>query len=93
DFTGYKIPDRPEMTRFVHFTGNHSPGEFSAGDGIHTNGRESFRAVFRRGGYGRYHYMSVKYMQRYIGGFCFRQNTRKRPVPEVFDLLPERSVL
>jgi transposase-like protein len=92
DFRGYRALDKPGVT-FAHFTVNHSLGKFSAGPGIHTNGIESFWAVFKRGWYGTYHYMSVKYMQRYVNEFCFRQNTRKSPVLEVFDLLLKRSVL
>jgi transposase-like protein len=93
DFSGYKILDKPGVTRYTHFTVNHSRGEYSAGGGIHTNGIESFWAVFKRGWYGTYHYISVKYMQRYVDEFCFRQCTRERPVLDVFNLLLKRSVL
>lgn len=52
-------------------------GEFSKGNGINTNGIESFWAVLKRGIYGVYHHISVKYMQKYIDEFCFRSNNRK----------------
>jgi hypothetical protein len=65
DFTGYKILDKPGMTHYVHFTVNHSAGEFSAGEGIHTNGIESFRAVFKRGWYGTSLYVCKVYAALY----------------------------
>ena len=103
DFSGYKILDKPDLlklldglepaTRFDHKTVCHSSGVYVAPGGVHTNGIESFWALFKRGYHGTYHSMSVKYMQRYIDEFCFRQNTRKLPSFDVFDLLLKRSIL
>ena len=103
DFSAYKILDIPDFlmlldglepaVRFGHKTVWHSRGEYVAPGGVHTNGIESFWALFKRGFHGTYHSMSVKYMQRYLNEFCFRQNTRKLPSIEVFDLLLKQSVL
>ena len=46
-------------------------------DGKHTNGIESFWAIVKRGVYGIYHHVSVRYMQTYMDEFCFRMNHRK----------------
>jgi transposase-like protein len=91
DFKGYNILDKPHDNQFVHLTVNHSLGQYSAGNGIHTNGIENFWSIFKRGHYGMYHHMSVKYLQRYVNEFCFRQNTRKHK--NAFDILLSRCVL
>lgn len=74
DFKGYNILDHKNKNNFVRLTVNHSAGEFSKGNGIHTNGIESFWALLKRGVYGIYHHISVKYMQKYVDEFCFRMN-------------------
>ena len=82
--------------RYGHHTVCHKRKEYVAGwrDGIliHTNGIESHWALFKRGYHGTYHSMSVKYMQRYLDEFSFRQNTLKLPPLEVFDLLLKQTV-
>jgi transposase-like protein len=103
DFSSYKILDEPDFLkllddlepspRYDHKTVCHSSGEYVAPGGVHTNGIESFWALFKRGHHGTYHSMSVNYMQRYLDEFCFRQNTRKSPSLEVFDLLLKQSIL
>jgi hypothetical protein len=52
---------------------------------------ESFWAVLKRGIYGIYHHVSVKYLQRYIDEFCFRWNNRKHE--NMFDLVLKQAVL
>ena len=74
-FSGYDILDRKNKGNFVRLKIDHSVA-FSLGDGIHTNGIESFWAVLKRGVYGIFHNVSVKYMQRYVDEFCFRLNHR-----------------
>jgi transposase-like protein len=91
DAKEYNILDKATPNNFHHFSVNHSLGQYSAGNGINTNGIENFWAIFKRGWYGTYHHMSLKYMQRYINEFCYRQNTRN--IPAAFDLLLSRAVL
>lgn len=103
DFSSYNILDEPDFTklldgveptpRFDHKSCCHSSGEYVAPGGVHTNGIESFWALFKRGYHGTYHSMSVKWMQRYVDEFCFRQNTLKLPPFDAFDLLLKQSVL
>ncbi len=62
---------------FRHAAVNHSAGEFVRGQ-VHTNGIESFWALFKRGLYGTYHHMSREHLHRYLAEFCGRSNVRKR---------------
>ncbi|MDR3102113.1 MAG: transposase [Methanocalculaceae archaeon] len=62
---------------------NHSLGQYSGHKETHTNGIESIWALIKRRVFGMYHYISVKYIQKYIGDFCFRLNNRKNE--SVFD--------
>lgn len=74
-FSGYNILDKESECNFVRLKVDHTVA-FSLGNGIHTNGIESFWAVLKRGIYGIFHNVSVKYMQRYVDEFCFRLNHR-----------------
>lgn len=74
-FSGYNILDKENECNFVRLKVDHTVA-FSLGDGIHTNGIESFWAVLKRGIYGIFHHVSVKYMQKYVDEFCFRLNHR-----------------
>lgn len=89
DFRGYNFLDHKNARNFVRIAVNHSMGEFSKGNGINTNGIESFWAVLKRGIYGVYHHISVKYMQKYIDEFCFRSNNRK---DDAFETLVKQSM-
>lgn len=91
DFSSYNFLDRENINKYVRLTVNHSSGQFYAGNGIHTNGIESFWSVLKRGIYGTYHHVSVKYLQNYVNEFCFRQNHRKDG--NVFDRLVSQCVL
>jgi transposase-like protein len=93
DFAGYDILDRRGLG-YGHRIVRHKEGRFADGPGVHTNGIDGFWAIFKGGYRGTYHSMSVKYMQRYVDEFCFRQNTRDiRESPEEFDLLLKQCVL
>jgi len=74
DYKGYNILNYPNKNNFIRLSVNHSLGEYSLGNGIHTNGIESFWALLKRGVFGIYHHISVKYMQEYVNEFCFRLN-------------------
>ena len=54
---------------------NHSIGEYVRGR-VHTNGIESFWAMFKRAHKGTYHKMSPKHLQRYVDEFVGRHYSR-----------------
>ncbi|MCQ2248113.1 MAG: IS1595 family transposase [Treponema sp.] len=78
DFNGYNIMNHDETNpkNYIHLTVNHSKGQYSAGNGIHTNGIEGFWAIIKRSIIGSYHHVSVKYLQDYVNECCFRQNNK-----------------
>jgi transposase-like protein len=84
DFAGYTILDKKHKNDFIHLSVNHSLGQYVNG-AIHTNNIENFWSVFKRGWYGTYHHISVKYLQKYMDEFCFRQNNRENE--RIFDVL------
>ena len=69
--------------QFNHTTVDHMAKEYVNGD-CHTNGIESFWALFKRGYMGVYHNMSRKHMQKYVDEFCFRFNRRAGEMKNVF---------
>jgi len=85
DFKSYNILARTEYIRLVI---DHSK-EFARGM-IHTNNVESFWATLKRGVYGIYHHVSIKYLQDYVNEFCFRYNNRK---VNMFDLFLKQTIL
>ena len=74
-YSGYNILDKENEKNFIRVKVDHSV-TYSLGNGVHTNGIESFWAIVKRGLYGIYHHVSVEYMQRYMDEFCFRLNHR-----------------
>jgi ribosomal protein L37AE/L43A len=73
----YKILDNEEnKKRFIHLVVNHSKGQYCTSDGIHTNGIENFWSVVKNSVRGVYHHISLKYLQRYVEEYSFKQNTR-----------------
>jgi transposase-like protein len=62
---------------------HHGIGEYVIGR-CHTNGIESFWALFKRGYHGVYHHMSKKHLQRYVNEFTFRFNLRLEKMQTVF---------
>jgi transposase-like protein len=68
--------------RFAHQTVDHKVC-YGLGD-VHTNGAESFWALFKRGYHGVYHQMSKKHLQKYVDEFVFRFNNRPSTMQEIF---------
>lgn len=89
-FTGYNILDRENEKNFLHLKVDHTI-TYSLGDGIHTNGIESFWTILKQGIYGVFHNISVKYMQKYVNEFRHRLNYRNNN--EVFASLVKLSII
>ena len=62
---------------FEHETVKHSISEYVNGM-AHTNGIESFWALFKRGYQGTFHHLSTKHLDRYVAEFSGRHNVRGR---------------
>lgn len=76
DFRGYNFMNHKNTNKnnYYRISVNHSENIYSLGNGLHTNGIESFWALLKRGILGIYHHVSVDYLQEYVNEFCFRQN-------------------
>lgn len=61
---------------YPHEVVRHGRGEYVRKGDIHSNTAESFWAVFKRGHYGTYHFMSKKHLQQYVDEFVYRFNGR-----------------
>jgi transposase-like protein len=71
------------LRQYVRGVVNHGAREYVKGD-CHTNGIESFWALFKRGYHGVYHQMSRKHLQRYLNEYAFRLNRRNRSMQSIF---------
>lgn len=78
NWVGYK-----GLKGYAHTIINHSDGNYVVGD-AHTNGIESFWALFKRGYHGVYHQMSPKHLHRYVEEYTFRFNLRKEQMQNVW---------
>ena len=61
---------------YKHESVKHSISQYVK-DQAHTNGIESFWALLKRGYHGTYHHMSEKHLDRYVGEFSGRFNSRE----------------
>jgi transposase len=68
---------------YSHMSVNHGKKEFVKGK-IHTNTIEGFWSQMKRSIDGTYHFVSPKYLQKYVDEFAFRYNHRSYPM---FDVL------
>jgi transposase-like protein len=82
-YTDGWVAYRGLTTLFNHTTVDHAAKQYVNGD-CHTNGIESFWALFKRGYQGVYHQMSRKHMQRYVNEFAFRFNRKANKMQSVF---------
>lgn len=73
EFIGYNSLRNSEYT---HAVVHHNAKEFVVGD-AYTNGIEGFGAQLKRAIFGIYHFVSAKYLQRYVDEAVFRYNTRE----------------
>ena len=78
-----------EKNNFIHLKVDHSR-EYVSGN-VHCNSMESFWAILKRGVYGIYHQVSVKYLQEYVNEFCFRYNNRDERA--AFDLVLKNALI
>ncbi len=60
---------------YGHEVVRHADGEYTKGS-CHINTIEGFWSLLKRGIVGQFHYLSVKYLNKYIDEFCFRYNHR-----------------
>jgi transposase-like protein len=86
EFKSYRILESARSNRF-HVSVNHSV-TYGTKD-IHTNNIESFWATLKRGVFGIYHHVSVKYLQNYVNEFSFRHNSRKK---DIFSILMAQTI-
>jgi len=60
---------------YKHKTVNHSL-EYVSGAGVHCNSIEGFWSLLKRGIKGQFHWISKKYLNKYITEFEYRYNMR-----------------
>ncbi|MCY3794814.1 MAG: IS1595 family transposase [Gammaproteobacteria bacterium] len=78
----------PDMFNGIrHAAVNHSRGEYVRGP-VHTQGIESFWAIFKRAHKGTFHSISPKHLHRYVNEFAGRHNLRSE---DTIDMLAEAA--
>jgi transposase-like protein len=75
--------------KYQHMIIAHCKGEYVNGI-AHTNTIEGFWSLLKRGITGQYHYVTKKYLNRYVDEFCYRYNNRENN--EVFNLTIELAL-
>ena len=76
---------------YTHQHINHSEAEFVNGS-VTTNTIEGFWGHFKRMVFGTYHFVSPKYLQRYIDEAVYRWNTRKVEEQDRFSYMFKLSI-
>ena len=79
-----RIPRKRESVR-------HTAGEYVRGP-VHTNGIESFWALFKRAHKGTYHKMSKKHLGRYVNEFAGRHNIRDLDTRAQMSVIAQRLI-
>ena len=77
---------------YLHDVIDHGLKMYSDGNGITTNSIEGFWAHFKRMVFGMYHFVSKKYLQRYVDEAVYRWNTRKADESVRFADMFHRSI-
>ncbi len=76
---------------YSHYAVKHGDGQYAEGL-LSTNVIEGFWAQFKRMVFGTYHYVSKKYLQRYVDEAVYRWNTRDWTVGNRFSDMFRKSV-
>jgi transposase-like protein len=77
------------MLDYKRSTVKHRSGIYVDGE-THTNGIESFWALFKRGYHGVYHQMSRKHLQKYVDECAYRLNRKAKGSASMFASVVER---
>ncbi len=88
EYIGYNTLVESEYT---HSVVNHGAKQFVDGDS-HTNTIEGFWSQLKRSIFGIYHFVSAKYLQRYVDETVFRYNTCKQDESDRFKTMFLKSI-
>lgn len=88
EYIGYNTIVESEYT---HSVVNHGAKQFVDGDS-HTNTIEGFWSQLKRAIFGIYHFVSAKYLQRYVDEAVFRYNTCKKNESDRFKAMFLKSI-
>lgn len=78
-------------SEYTHSVVNHGAKQFVDGD-AHTNTIEGFWSQLKRTIFGIYHFVSAKYLQRYVDEAVFRYNTCKKNESDRFKTMFLKSI-
>lgn len=88
EYIGYNTLVESEYT---HSVVNHGAKQYVDGD-AHTNTIEGFWSQLKRAIFGIYHFVSAKYLQRYVDEAVFRYNTCKKNESDRFKTMFLKSI-